>query len=206
MIWLGVAVLILGLAARWRTAIVVVAAALVTGAGAGMGGRELLQRLGQAFVDHRMLTLFLLTLPTIALSERFGLQAQAASWMERFAGGAKPGRLLWLYQLVRVMQGALGVRMNGHPAFVRPLVAPMACAGQPEERCERLKAAAAASENYANFYGQNLSVIQGGVLLVYGVLKAQGIEVSLWRLVAFACIPAALSLLLGRLQFARLDR
>jgi uncharacterized membrane protein len=76
----------------------------------------------------------------------------------------------------------------------------------PERAVERIKAATAASENYGNFYGQNLSVVQAGVLLVYGVMKSLGYEVGLWSLVLYTTPIVAASILLGAAQFRLLDR
>ncbi len=71
------------------------------------------------------MTLFIITLPAIGLSERFGLQRQSARLIQRFRA-ATAGRLLMAYQMFRVVMGAMGLRLNGHPTFVRPLVYPMA--------------------------------------------------------------------------------
>ena len=76
--------------------------------------------------------------------------------------------------------------------------------GQQDE--ERIKAAVSAAENYGNFYGQNLSAVQAGVLLVYGVLTVLGLDVSVWRLVLFAVPITTVSVLLGIAQFALFDR
>ena len=209
--WIGVVVLVAGLALRLRTSVVVVLAAFSTGWAAGLpllsqdGQEGLLAMLGRAFADNRMLTLFLLTLPTVGMAERYGLQQRAAAWIKGMAG-ATPGRLLWSYQFFRVLCGALGLRLNGHPTFVRPLVAPMACVGQPEGVQDLIRAGAAAAENYGNFYGQNLCVIQGGILLAYSVLHSQGYDVSLWRMVFVALAPVVFSLVLGAIQFTWLDR
>ena len=71
---------------------------------------------------------------------------------------------------------------------------------------ELLKAANSASENYGNFYGQNLSPVQPGVLLVYGVLTGLGCQVSMLSLVFYAIPIATLSVILGAVQFTFLDR
>lgn len=227
---IGVLIVIVGLVLRLRTTLVVAVAALATGLLAGLpllssegvwqgvpwltkaGQTGIINLLGKAFADNRLMTLFIITLPAIGLSERFGLQEQAAALIRRVSA-ATVGRLLIVYQLFRVVQGALGIRLNGHPSFVRPLVFPMAAGAAqqaerelPEQTVETIKAATAASENYGNFYGQNLSVVQAGVLLVYGVMKSQGYEVSLWSLVFYTTPIVAASLLLGGVQFALLDR
>jgi uncharacterized membrane protein len=66
----------------------------------------------------------------------------------------------------------LGLRVNGHPGLVRPLLAPMVQAAAQDPDLDRLKAACAASENYGNFYGQNLSPVAPGLLLVATLLPA----------------------------------
>jgi uncharacterized membrane protein len=114
--------------------------------------------------------------------------------------------------------GALGIRLNGHAAFVRPVVFPMslgAAAAEAgvsptesldERRLEEIKATDAAAENYGNFYGQNLSPVQPGILLVYGALRGLGHEVSLWRMILFTTPIVLSSLVLGAIQFLLLDR
>jgi uncharacterized membrane protein len=231
----GLLVVAIGFALRVKPTLVVVSAALLTGLLAGIPlltnapglqhvpalrhlvgepGREgLIDMLGRAFADNRMMTLFIITLPAIAISERFGLQRQSA----KLVGGirvATVGRLLSVYQFFRVLMGVLSLRVTGHPTFVRPLVYPMARgAAATHDRkdlapadVERIKAAAAASENYGNFYGQNLSPVQPGILLVFTVLKGLGYTVSVWRLVLYAIPIATFSLLLGALQFHLLGR
>jgi uncharacterized membrane protein len=215
----GIVIVILGFALKLRTTLVVVAAALVTGLFAGLPlftkpeQEGLINMLGRAFTENRLMTLFLITLPAIGLAERFGLQEQSAVLIRRIRA-ATVGRLSILYQLFRVLHGILGLRLTGHASFVRPLIFPMS-AGAAEaknqgelepEKLEKIKAANSAAENYGNFYGQNLSIVQPGVLLVYGVMKGLGYEVSLWRLVLFTSPIVFFSIVLGIIQFLWLDR
>jgi uncharacterized membrane protein len=224
----GIVIVLLGLAMRLKPTLVVVVAALATGLSAGLpllsagrvlggshwggvltrDGREgVIDMLGRGFAENRLMTLFIITLPAIGICERFGLQRQAGNLIRRFKV-ATVGRLLFAYQCFRVLMGVLGIRMSGHPTFVRPLVYPMAhgaaTAGRgnvSDESTDRLKAASAGAENYGNFYGQNLSPVQPGVLLVYGVLKGAGYAVSVWRLVLYAIPIATLTVGLGYVQF-----
>lgn len=230
----GIAIILVGLALRLRTTLVVVVAALVTGLAAGLplfssegiltgltfltrpGQTGIINMLGKAFADNRLVTLFIVTLPVIGLAERYGLQEQAGVVIRRFKV-ATVGRLQIAYQLFRILHGILGIRLNGHPSFVRPLVYPMSIGAAeaqlgttrkdhvPTETVERIKAANAAGENYGNFYGQNLSPVQPGILLVYGAMRGLGYEVSLWSLVLYTIPIVILSVLLGGLQFLRLD-
>jgi uncharacterized membrane protein len=236
----GIIIVVAGLALRLRTTLVVVAAALVTGLAAGLplftdagvfAGLPLLTRaagdgsapegiinmMGRAFTEFRYVTLFIITLPAIGLAERFGLQEQAAAFIRRIRA-ATAGRLQVVYQLFRVLIGLLGIRINGHPAFVRPLIYPMSvgaleaqagaasAAELPPDVVEKIKAANAAAENYGNFYGQNLNIVQAGILLVAGTLKGLGYSVSLLRLVLFAIPMTTLSVVLAAVQFHLLDR
>jgi len=214
----GIAIVLIGLALRLRPTLVVVTAALVTGIASGLpffsaaGKTGIIDMLGKGFADNRLMTLFILTLPAIGMAERYGLQQQSAVWIRRIHA-ATAGRLSALYQFFRVVVGALGLRVGGHASFVRPLILPMAIGAAEAQggtasdaSIEKIKAATAASENYGNFYGQNLAPVQPGILLVYGVMQGLGYWVSLWDLVKYTVPVVAVSLVLGFIQFALLDR
>lgn len=197
--------LIVGLVLRMRTTVVVLLSASLAGLGCGMSPLALLDILGKAFLDNRNLSLFLLTLPAVATVEHYGLKEWIGQWIKT-RGWRHPAQLLMGYQLTRVLCGAVGLRLNGHPNLVRPLLAPMVCAETPQEQHEQVKAAAAAAENYGNFYGQNLSPVGGGILMAFATMKGLGYTMSLWRMVGFASLPCLLSLLLASWQFSRLER
>lgn len=231
---IGIAIVVIGLALRLRTTLVVVTAGVVTGVVSGLplfsgegvfqgvpflaktGQEGIINMLGRAFAENRLMILFIITLPAVGLAERYGLQEQAARLIRRISA-ATVGRLLIVYQLFRVLMGIMGIRLNGHPAFVRPLVFPMSLGAAeatanarsveslPARAIERIKAADSASENYGNFYGQNLSPVQPGILLIYGVLKGLGYNVDIWSLVLYAIPVALISVVLGAAQFSLLD-
>lgn len=228
----GIGLVMIGVRLRWRTTVVVVAAALLTGLGAGIplfsaegawdplvgkvpvwvtrpGTAGIINLLGRSFADNRLMTLFILTLPAVGMAERYGLQQEAGRLIRR-ARKLTAGRLLLLYQGFRVLHGALGIRLNGHPSFVRPLIAPMALGStgkvEPDAAAqERVRSASAAAENYGNFYGQNLSPVQAGVLLVFGVMQGLGRPVGVWDLVRHALPVVVVTLLLAVVQFRWLD-
>ena len=229
---IGVVIIVVGIALKLRTTLVVVVAALATGLIAGLplfshegffqqlpfltkpGQVGIVNTLGKAFADNRLMTLFILTLPAIGLAERFGLQEQSAALIRRIRA-ATVGRLQIVYQLFRVLHGVMGIRLNGHPSFVRPLIFPMSLGAAQakadgnevsERAVEKIKAANAAAENYGNFYGQNLSPVQAGILLVAGVMQGLGFSVGVWELVWYTLPVAAASILLAAAQFWRLDR
>ena len=116
----GIAIVIVGLAFRLRTTLVVVTAGIVTGLIAGLplfssdgafqgltlitkpGQEGIINMLGRAFADNRLMILFIITLPAIGLAERYGLQEQAANLVRRMKA-ATVGRLLVVYQLFRIL-------------------------------------------------------------------------------------------------------
>jgi uncharacterized membrane protein len=228
---IGVVIVVVGIALRLRTTLVVVVAALATGLVAGLplfssegffqhlpyltkpGQTGIVNTLGRAFADNRLMTLFIITLPAIGLSERYGLQEQAANLIRKISV-ATVGRLQIVYQLFRVLHGLMGIRLNGHPSFVRPLIFPMSVGAmrsgarqQAEDNSvERIKGANAAAENYGNFYGQNLSPVQAGILLVFGVMQGLGFTVGVWDLVWYTVPVVAASIILAVIQFLWLDR
>ncbi|MCS7080358.1 MAG: DUF969 domain-containing protein [Chloracidobacterium sp.] len=210
---LGVVVLGVGLAQRRPTGPVVLVAGLVTAGLAGLplvgGGARpgILDTLGKAFVENRVITLYLLTLPAIGLAERMGLHTVMARMMGRLTGVS----LSWIlvgFQATRVAMGALGLRLQGHVAFGRPIVAPMAAAALPQPSPAHeadAKAAVAAAENYGNFFGQNLFPASAGCLLVAGVMKGAGYPVDVVKLSLCAIPIVMVSLGLAAVQFIRLE-
>jgi uncharacterized membrane protein len=228
----GLAVIVIGLALRLRTTVVVVAGGLLTGLVAGLpwftdagvlrgtpgltapGKPGIIDMLGQAFAENRLMTLFILTLPAIGMAERYGLHEQSAHVI-RSIRVATVGRLLSVYQLARIVLGAMGLRLNGHALFVRPLIVPMVSGIAPSalashddgsDVAERVKAASAAAENYGNFYGQNLSTVQAGVMLVCSVMNGLGYAINAWDLVLYTTPVLGMSVALGAVQFALFDR
>lgn len=195
---IGIAVVATGFALRLNTLLVVMAAGIATGFAAGMSPLEILELFGKAFVDSRAVTLpVLLMAVVIGLLERHGLRERAETLIGR-ARGATAGRVILLYTAVRQISIALGVSIGGHAGAVRPLVAPMAEAAArsrhgplPGPTTDRIRAHAAAGENIGNFFGEDIFVAVGAVLLMKGFFDAQGIEVSIWRMALWA-IPTAL--------------
>jgi uncharacterized membrane protein len=181
----GVALVVVGFALRLNPALVVVTAGVVTGLVAGFDPLAVLALLGEAFTRNRYLALFLLTLPVIGLLERHGLKQHAQAWIARLRG-ATSGRLLLAYLALRQLTATLGLTsLGGHPQTVRPLVAPMA-EGAAEARHgeldqaerDRIKALSAATDNVGLFFGEDIFIAFGAVLLIQGVLAEQGIAVE----------------------------
>jgi uncharacterized membrane protein len=195
----GIVVVVIGFALRLNAALVVVLAGVATGLAAGMSPQELLVAFGEGFRNNRFLALFLLMLPLLGLLEDNGLREHAAGWI-RQRPRASLLRVLLSYLALRQVTAALGlVSLGGQAQTVRPLLAPMAEAaareefGQvPEEAQERVRAMSAATDNVALFFGEDLFVAFGAVLLMQGLYANHGIvleplEIALWGLPTAFC-------------------
>lgn len=195
---IGILIVAVGFALRVNTLLVVMVAGLATARAAGLGFHETLELFGQAFTDSRPVTLpVTLMVVVVGLLERHGLQERAEALIRRVRA-ATAGRVLLLYSGVRQVSIALGVNLGGHAQAVRPLVAPMAVAaaqaqdpGLPDAAARDIRAHAAAAENIGNFFGEDIFIAVGAVLLMKGFFEAQQIEVSVWAMALWG-IPTAL--------------
>ena len=108
------------------------------------------------------------------------------------------GRVILLYTFVRQAAIALGVRIGGHAEAVRPLIAPMAEGAArarhgeiPPQTVQLIRATAAAAENVGNFFGEDVFIAVGAILLMKGFFEAQNMTVSVWGMALWG-IPTAL--------------
>jgi uncharacterized membrane protein len=210
---LGVLVVVVGFAARLNPVLVVVSAGVVTGLAAGLDVMALLTVFGEAFVKNRLLLLWVFTLPVIGLLEREGLKQRAQGWVKGL-DAATPGRLLMLYQLLRQGTAAVGLTsLGGHPQTVRPLVAPMAEAAAErldphldESGRQRIRALAAATDNVALFFGEDIFIAFGAVLLIQAFLLANHIEVEPLCIALWGIPTAVAALLIHGWRLRRLDK
>jgi uncharacterized membrane protein len=189
---LGVLLVVLGFLLRFNPLLVVVVAGLVTGALAGLAPLALLEVFGEAFLANRYLALFVLTLPVIGLLERHGLREHAENWIARLKG-MTVSRLLLSYHALRQVFAAIGLPgLGGHAQTVRPLLAPMAEAAADIRHGRlgladrmRLRAWCAATDNVALFFGEDIFIAFGAVLLMQGFMAGNGIvleplQIALW--------------------------
>lgn len=197
---IGVLIIVIGFALKLDVVAVVLISGLVTGLIAGMPIVEVLDVIGKGFVDNRYMSLFFLSLPLIAIMERYGLKDRAAEAIQKMKS-ASAGGVVGLYILIRWAAAALSLRLGGHVQFVRPLILPMAEGAAnkkvelSEKRLEELKGLAGAAENYGNFFGQNIFPVASGVLLIQGTLNQAGFDVTNGE-IARSSILAGISMLI----------
>ncbi len=190
----GVAWVVLGFVLRANPVIVVVSAGLVSGLLAGKTMGELLALLGESFVSNRALLMFAMTLPTIGLLERAGLREHALRWIAGLRG-LTLSRLLAGYLAARQGLSMLGlIDIAGHAQTVRPLLAPMAesAASRPNgpvsgEDVQKVRALSAATDNVGRFFGEDVFLAFGAVLLIQGFYAQHGIvleplQIALWAI------------------------
>ncbi len=211
----GIAVLVVGFLIRLNPLLVIAAAALVTGLAGGLSPLDILAAFGKAFNDSRYVSVFLIVLPVIGLLERYGLQERARLLIARLRG-ATVAHLLLVYLFFRQIFAAFGLTsVGGHAQMVRPLLAPMA-EGAAEARYGELpdktrwliRAHSAAVDNVGAFFGEDVFIAVGSILLIKGFLEQNGVivqplDLSVWAIptaiAAFAIHAVRLFLLNRRL-------
>ena len=210
---IGIIIIILGFALKLDTIAVVVVAGISTGLVANMNIVEILNTLGEAFVSNRVTCLFMITIPVIGLSERYGLKAKAVMLIKK-ASSLSAGKLLSGYTFIREITIGMGVTLGGHPQFVRPLVSPMSEGAVvakygnkvDEKDLEKIKAYSAASDNIGNFFAQNVFIANAGVLLIASTLEGLGMKVDTLQVAKVAIPVAVIAFIFWTAQNLLLDK
>jgi uncharacterized membrane protein len=209
----GIAIVVIGFALRLNPLLVVTAVALATGLAAGRDLESVIALYGKAFNEDRYVGLVWLVLPVIGLLERAGLQERA----RQLIGGvraATAGRLLLVYFLIRQASAALGLTsLGGHAQMVRPLIAPMAEAAAERSDAsltdgdrQHIRAHAAAADNIALFFGEDIFIAIASILLIKGFLEQNGIAVAPFDVSIWAIPTAIAALLIHGARLIALDR
>jgi uncharacterized membrane protein len=209
----GLLVVVLGFAFRLNPLLVVTCAGLVTGLAGGLGFVKTLSTLGHAFTESRYVAIVWLVLPVIGLLERAGLRERARKVVAGMQA-ATAGRVLLAYLALRQVTAALGlISLGGHPQMVRPLIAPMT-----EGAAERdipdlddatrheLRAHAAAVDNIGVFFGEDIFIAIGSILLIKGVMEQAGIRVLPTELAVWAIPTAIAAFVIHGTRLLLLDR
>ena len=210
---LGVGVVVVGFLVRLNPLLVIAAAALVTGLAAHIGPLEILAAFGKAFNESRYVSVVFLVLPAIGLLERAGLQERARQFIAGLRG-LTVGRLLLLYLFLRQVFAAVGlVALGGHAQMVRPLIAPMAEGAAeakfgklPEKTHWLIRAYAASADNVGAFFGEDIFIAIGSILLIVGFLQQSGVSVQPLSLSLWAIPTAIVAFLIHGARLLLLDR
>lgn len=211
---IGILIIVVGFALKLDVLAVVIVSGIVTGLVAGIDFVEILRILGDSFVNNRLMSIFLIIFPVIAIIERYGLKERAAYLIGKLKN-ASAGKVLSIYMVIRSIASALNVRIGGHVQFVRPLILPMSEAAAEidkekpltEKEDEDIKGLSAAVENYGNFFAQNCFPASSGVVLIQGTLVGLGYkEITLSMISSSAIYIAVIAVILTIVQVLLYDR
>jgi uncharacterized membrane protein len=210
---IGIVIVVAGFALRLNPLQVVVTAAIATGLAAGHGIVDVVASFGKAFTDSRTVAIVWLALPVIGMLERAGLKERAATVISSIRV-ATTGRVLLAYLAVRQITAALGLTsLGGHAQMVRPLIAPMAEGAAEAKLGElnqktryRIRANAAAVDNIGVFFGEDIFIAIGSILLIRGFLDQNGIHVEPTALAIWAVPTAICAFVIQSVRLLWLDR
>ena len=211
---IGILIIVVGFALKLDVLAVVIVSGIVTGLVAGIDFVEILRILGDSFVNNRLMSIFLIIFPVIAIIERYGLKERAAYLIGKLKN-ASAGKVLSIYMVIRSIASALNVRIGGHVQFVRPLILPMSESAAEidkekpltEKEDEDIKGLSAAVENYGNFFAQNCFPASSGVVLIQGTLVGLGYkEITLSMISSSAIYIAVIAVILTIVQVLLYDR
>jgi uncharacterized membrane protein len=211
---LAVAIVVIGFALRLNAMLVVSVSGIAAGLIAGLTPLAILNAFGTGFAGSRSVTVFIVVLPVIGLIERYGLQDQARRLIGKLRG-LTVGRLLATYLFIRQATAALGLTAIGGPAqAVRPVVAPMAEAaaerahgGLSDKVREKVRSYAASADTVGLFFGEDIFVAVGSILLITGFVDATyGLKLDALQIAIWAIPTAICALLIHGFRMLRLDR
>jgi uncharacterized membrane protein len=210
---IGIVIVVIGFVLRINPLLVVTVAGLATGIASGLSPLEVVAAFGKAFITSRYVAIVWLVLPVIGLLEHAGLKERARAVIAGLRG-ATTSRILLAYFAIRQITAALGLTsLGGHAQMVRPLIAPMAeGAAQnqygdlPESVRYKIRAHAAAVDNIALFFGEDIFIAIGSILLIKGFLDQNGIHVEPTQLAIWAVPTAICAIVIHCTRLLLLDR
>jgi len=212
LVLLGIPILVIGFVVGLNPLLVVAIAGFATGLLAGLDPLAILAAFGKAFVQNRYIGIVWLVVPVIGLLERCGLRERAQMLIAQIHA-ATTGRVLLIYLVVRQASAALGLTsLGGHAQMVRPLIAPMAEAAEErhgsisEDTRMLIRANAAAVDNIGVFFGEDVFIAIGSILLIKGFLQQNGIVVAPLDLAVWAIPTAVLAFVIHGTRLFLLDR
>jgi uncharacterized membrane protein len=213
MVLIGVVIVIIGFIIRLNPLLVVTVAGLVTGLVAHQSLYSIITQFGQAFTTNRYMAVFIVTLPIIGLLERNGLRDQAEHVVAKIKA-ATTGRILMIYFIIREVAAAFGLTsIGGHAQMVRPLVAPMAEGAAeakygevPDKVRDKIRAHTAAVDNIGVFFGEDVFVAVGAILLMQGFFEQNHVHSDPLKMALWAIPTAIAALIVHAIRLYLLDR
>ena len=206
----GIALLVVGFVLRVQPLLVVAASALLTGYLGGIAWLDLLAVIGVSFRSSRFLLLVVLVLPLVALLESEGLRERLKKQIALAERATLP-RVLLSYFVGRQVTAACGLTsLGGQAQSVRPLLVPLA-EGSAMQRygvlkhaqVQRLRAFCAGTDNVALFFGEDIFLAFGAVLLIQASMAGHGYLLDPLHIALWGIPTALLALLIHSVRIAR---
>jgi uncharacterized membrane protein len=213
LVLIGIPIVILGFMLKRNPLLVVAVAGIATGLASGSSVQNVIAAFGKAFIESRYVAIVWLVLPVIGLLERSGLKERARDVVAGIRA-ATTGRLLLAYLALRQITAALGlISLGGHAQMVRPLIAPMAEGASesrfgtlPQKTRHQIRAHAAAADNIGVFFGEDIFIAIGSILLIKGFLDQNKIQVEPAHLALWAIPTAVVAFVIHAVRLLLLDR
>ncbi|MGG1252374.1 DUF969 domain-containing protein [Brevibacillus agri] len=214
MVLIGVAIVIIGFIVRLNPLLVVTVAGLATGLLAKQPLYEIIEQFGKAFTTNRYMAIFIATLPVIGLLERYGLREQAEALVSKIKA-ATAGRIINVYFFIREVAAVFGLTsIGGHAQMVRPLVAPMAEGAAeakygkdlPDDVRQNIRAHSAAADNIGVFFGEDVFIAIGAILLMKGFFDQNNIPSDPLQMAMWAIPTAIAAFVVHSIRLILLDR
>ena len=111
---IGILIIVLGFALKLDVLAVVLVAGIVTGLVSGLDFVHILEIIGQSFVSNRLMSIFLIMFPVIAIIERYGMKERAAYLIGKIKN-ASAGKVLSIWIVIRSIDVSGGGGVEGQP-------------------------------------------------------------------------------------------
>jgi len=210
---IGIAIVIVGFALRFNALLVVTIAGIATGIAGGLDLHSVIAELGKAYNDNRYMSLVWLALPVIGLLEHCGLRERTQQLIGHIKS-ASPHHILTAYMVLRQLSAALGLTsLGGIAQMVRPIIVPMSegaarhrYGSLPADVSLEIRAQAAAVDNIGVFFGEDIFLAIGSVLLIKGFLAQYHIDIAPLHLAIWAIPPAICAFIIQAIRLSLLNR
>ena len=210
----GILVVVVGFALRLNPLLVVTVAGLATGLASGLGPVDVVSAFGKAFIESRYVAIVWLVLPVIGLLERAGLKERARAVIARHPrrdDGPRADDLLRHPPGHRRARPHLARRPRADGAPARRADGRRR-GGEPVRRAAgraRATASARTPRRWTTsrvFFGEDIFIAIGSILLIKGFLEQNGIHVEPTQLALWAMPTAVWALLIHGARLVLLDR
>ncbi len=215
LVLIGILIIIAGFMLRFNPLLVIMVSALATGSPRGSTSPRSSPHSARRSTTTATSPSSVIVLPVIGLLEVYGLQATRPDADRPHERARRSGRLLTGYLLLRQATAAVGLTsVAGHPQTVRPArrrrwPKPPPRPGTTrftDDQREEAKAFSAATDNIGLFFGEDIFLAIGSILLMKGVLEGYGYQIEPLHLSLWAIPTAIAAFVIHAFRLRRLEQ